>query len=250
MAKEESPLREPVLGFYRDELRRRYELINIRRFDEFKPISDAQITNLRDFFLDQIYPELAKRKKLDESFDRLGDMLTSPKRMGPLLTAALTSLWRMGTKIPSAVTAGRSAIDAYMKTREMEATLIETAKKVKLKPSDAEVRTRMVTLVQAVPEKQVLTLISDIMDLFRALSDVEILKVAVAFMEQCEVVMKKRNELYSEDDLQGIRLGLDLLRGGLSLFLKLKPEELKSIIAGIERVELDWFERIRNEASS
>lgn len=250
MARDDSPLRDVVLGFYREELRRRYQLINIRRFEEFEDIDDAQISNLRDFFLDQIYPELHKRNQLDESFDRLGEMLTSPKRMGPLLTAALTSLWRMGTKIPAAVSAGRAAIDAYMKTREMEATLIETAKKVKLKPKDAEVRAKMVTLVQAVPEKQVLTLISDIMDLFHSLSNVEILKVAVAFMEQCEVVMMKRNDLYTEEDLQGFRLGLELLRGGLALFLKLKPAELKSIIAGIERVELDWFERIRNEAGA
>jgi hypothetical protein len=61
MARDDSPLRDVVLGFYREELRRRYQLINIRRFEEFEDIDDAQISNLRDFFLDQIYPELHKR---------------------------------------------------------------------------------------------------------------------------------------------------------------------------------------------
>jgi hypothetical protein len=249
MPMDDSPLTPVVLNFYREELRRRYQLINVRRFEELAGIGDRQISELRDFFLDQIYPELDKRAKLDASFDRLGDMLTSPKRMSPLLSAALLSLWRMGTKIPAAVTAGRSAIDAYMKTREMEATLIATAKKLKLKPSDGEKRSKMVGLVQAVPEKQVLTLISDILELFRALTNIEVLKVAVAFMEQCEGVMEKKSDLYSDDDREGIRLGLDLLRGGIALFLKMKPEELAQLIQGIERVELDWFDRIRREAA-
>lgn len=250
MATDESPLREVVLGFYREELQRRYQLINVRRFEEFRTISDAQLTVLRDFFLDQIYPELERRNRLDAAFDQLGAMLTSPKRMSPLLTAALTSLWRMGTKIPAAVSAGRAAIDAYMKTRELEACLIASATKVKLKPKDAHVRAKMVTLIQAVPEKQVLTLISDILDLFHALSNTEILKVAVAFMEQCQVVMEKRTDLYTDEDREGFQLGLELLKGGLGLFTKMKPEELKAIIAGIERIELDWFERVRQEAAA
>lgn len=250
MPAEDTPLRDLVLGFYRDELRRRYQLINIRRFEEFSGIKDKQITVLRDFFLDQIYPELERRKKLDDSFDRLGDMLKSPSRMAPLLSAALTSLWRMGTKIPAAITAGRSAIDAYLKTREMEACLVKSAEKLKLRPKDINERARMVALIQGVPEKQVLTLISDILALFRSLANVEILKVAVAFMEQCEGVMKKRTDLYSEEDLEGFSMGLELLRGGLDLFLKLDPKELQAIIEGIERVELDWFDRIRREASS
>lgn len=250
MAIDDSASRELVLGFYREELRKRYQLINVRRFEEFEDIPDRQIAGLRDFFLDQIYPELHEREKLDAAFDQLGDMLRSPKRMSPLLTAALSSLWRMGTKIPAAVGAGKAAIDAYLETRKLEARLIETAQSLKLRPKDAGDRTKMVTLIQAVPEREVVALINDILALFHSLSNIEILKVAVAFMEQCEVVMKKRTDLYTEADLQGIQIGLDLIRGGLDLFQKLKPGELKLIIAGIECVEMDWFKRIRSEAAA
>lgn len=250
MAIDDSATRELVLGFYREELRRRYQLINVRRFEEFEDIPDRQIANLRDFFLEQIYPELREREKLDAAFDQLGDMLRSPKRMSPLLTAALTSLWRMGTKIPAAVGAGKSAIDAYLETRKLEARLIETAQKLKLRPKDAGDRAKMVTLIQAVPEREVLSLVNDILALFRSLTSIEILEVAVAFMEQCEVVMKKRTDLYSEADLEGIHIGLNLIRGGLALFQKMKPNELSLLIAGIERVETDWFQRIRSEAAA
>lgn len=250
MTKDESPLREVVLNFYREELRRRYQLINVRRFEEFSGVSDKEISELREFFLSQIYPELEQRDRFDEAFDRLGDMLRSPKKMSPLISAALTTLWRMGTKIPSAVAAGKAAIDAYSKTRDLEGTLIETAKKLKLKAKDSENRGKMVALVQAVPERQVLNLISDILDLFRALTNIEILKVSVAFMEQCGTVMRKRTDLYTEDDLDGFSMGLNLLKGGLALFLKLKPEDLKTIIAGIERIELDWYDRIKKEATN
>jgi len=250
MTTESSALREIVLGFYRDELQRRYQLINVRRFEEFEKISDKQITGLRDYFLEQIYPPLQQRDRLDAAFDRLGEMLRSPKRMSPLLSAALTSLWRMGTKIPAAVSTGKASIDAYLKTRKLEARLIETATKVKLKSKDAHDRARMVTLLQAVPEEEVLNLVSDILDLFRGLTNVEVLKVAVAFMEKCQGVMESRTDLYNDDDREGFRLGLSLLRGGLELVERMKPEDFPKLIAGIERVELDWFERVRKEASA
>lgn len=250
MPKHESPLHQLVLTFYREELRRRYQLINIRRFEEFRSIPDAEITALREFFLEQIYPELERREKLDDAFDQLGEMLRSPKRMSPLMSAAITSLWRMGTKIPAAVSAGKAAIDAYLKTRQLEKRLIDAAERVKMKPKDIENRAKMVTLIQSVPEAQVLTLIADIIELFRALANVEVLLVAVAFMEQCEKVMTKRKDLYTDADREGIHMGLELLRGGIELFKRLKPGELQIIVAGIERVEQDWFNRIRSEAAA
>jgi hypothetical protein len=245
MTEKEQALRPLVLTFYREELMRRYQLDNVRRFEPFETISDEQITELRDFFLDQIYPPVKRRASLDQAFDRLSSMLTSPRRMRPLVGTAIKSMWRMGTRLPSAISAGRSTVDAFIKTRELEAHMIKAGARRGLSPEQAEDREEMLKLIQTVPEKMVYRLIDDIMDLFRALSNTEMLKVALAFMEHCLTVMKKHPDLYDEDDLEGVTLGMELLRGGLHLFLEVEPSHFKNIIEGIKQVETDWFASVK-----
>jgi hypothetical protein len=243
-------LKHAVLTFYRDELCSRYQLDNVRRFKEFETISDEQITALRDFFMGQIYPVPAERERLDLAFDRLSQMLRSPKRMQPLMKAALTSLWRMGHRLPAAIGAGRATIDAYVKTRVLEGAMMDEGKRIKLKQADYGVRSKMVRLIVAVPDQQVLQLIEDILALFNALSNTEMLKVAVEFMKECLAVLEKRTDLYDDDDREGVRLGLELLEQGLGLFLQVKKEQFPLIIEGIHQLELDWYQRVLTEAET
>lgn len=241
-------LKHAVLRFYREELCARYQLENVRRFEEFKGVSDAQIVALRDFFMERIYPEPQERDQLDAAFDQLGHMLRSPMRMQPLVGAALTSLWRMGHRLPSAIGAGRATIDAYLKTRLLESEMMAEAKRLKFKEKDFASRDRMIRLIIAVPEVQVMQLIKDILALFHALTNTEMLQVAAQFMRECSKVMEKRTDLYTDDDREGVALGLGLLEQGLALFLSVKKEQFPAIIEGINQLELDWYQRVLKEA--
>jgi hypothetical protein len=241
-------LKHAVLRFYREELCSRYQLENVRRFNDFKKVSDTQIVALRDFFMERIYPEPEERDQLDAAFDQLGHMLRSPMRMQPLVGAALASLWRMGHRIPSAIGAGRATIDAYLKTRILESEMMEEAKRLKFKEKDFAQREQMIRLIKAVPEEQVMQLIKDILSLFHALSNVEMLQVAAQFMRECKKVMENRHDLYSDADREGVALGLGLLEQGLALFLSVKKEEFPAIIEGINQLELDWYARVMEEA--
>jgi hypothetical protein len=250
MAQKHDALRERVLTFYREELRGRYALSNMRRFRAFQHISDEQITVLRDYFLDHIYPPPSQRQALDDAFDRLNDMLFSPSKLRPLMGAAISSLWRMGTRLPAAVNAGKSAIEAYRDTRRLESRLVEEARAAKLSAADAKDRERMLHLLMRVPEKDVMALIDDVLRLFEALTQVEMLKVAASFLETCEATMAKRPDLYTPEDLKGIALGRAILEGGLALFDNMSVKDLQDIVRGLREVELDWYGRIKKEAAA
>jgi len=247
--KQDEELKHLVLNFYRDELRDRYDLDNIRRFDVFSAVREDQLIALRDFFLEQIYPPPQHRQELDEAFDRLGEMLRSPMRMKPLVGATIRSMWRMGTRLPSAINAGRSTIDAYSKTRQLEGMMVKEAVKHEITPADAKKRERMLKLLNNVPESVVTKLIHDILNLFHALTNVEMLQVAADFMSQCVTVMEDRTDLYSDDDRAGIQLGLTLLQEGLALFKDMDPAIFPQVIQGIQMVEMDWFKRVQAEAA-
>lgn len=251
MAKDEQQtLRTAIIGFYRDELARRYQLDNVRRFDDFTEISDAQIEALREYFLHRIYPPMEQREQLDFAVDHLGGVLRSPKRMRPLLGVAMASVWKMGHRLPAAVSAGLSTVDAYRESRKLENYLLSYAVKRKVTLLDTGKREKMVALIAGVPEKEVKRLIYDILNLFRALTNIEMLRTAVELMDLFIKTMRAKPAYFDQQDMDGVTLGRDLVQGGLHLFENIDPADFPKIIAGIEKVELDWFERIHEEAAA
>jgi len=69
-------------------------------------------------------------------------------------------------------------------------------------------------------------------------------------MDRSMKVMDSKPDLYDEELRASLKLGLMVLRGGLDLFLRLQPEDFPRIIRGVEMVEMDWFNGVREEASA
>ena len=247
MAHTHQDLKNAVIRFYRQELDRRYQIENVRRFENFDRVSDAHVEALRTYFLSHIYPPVERREKLDDAINRLGDVLKSPRRLRPLMGAALKSMWRLGPSLRTAVSAGISTLDAYNEARKLERIMTETAEKQGVTPADEGNRDRMVGIMADVPEKDVARLIKDIMTLFHALSNTKMLATAVEFLEQCTKIMMQRPEMYPPEEIEGITLGRQLVQGGLDLFLQLDPEMFPQIIAGIEQVEWEWYRSVMAE---
>lgn len=237
-----------VVTFYRSEIERRYQLENIRRFEEFDNVTDDQAQALRNYFLDHIYPPIDGRQNLDLALDRLRGVLRSPKRMAPFTRAGLMSMWKLGSRLPGAVKAGLSVLDAYHEARKLEEVMVRTAREQGVVPEDADDRGKMIGIIVDVPEADVKRLIRDIIALFNVLSNTRMLETAVDFLGTCREIMVAKPDLYDETDVRGITLGREVVQGGLELFHRIDPDVFPVMIAGIERVELDWYESAVAEA--
>lgn len=241
-------LKHAVIEFYREELRDRYQLDNVRRFSHFDPIPDAQVDTLREYFLEYIYPPPKIRDTIDDAFDHLGEVLRSPRRLRPLMGTAIGSMFKFGTRLPAAISAGVSTLDAYMETRKLEKLLLQAARELGITKQDQGNRDRMICIMANVPEEDVRKLIHDVMQLFRALSNTKMLVTAVEFLGKCAELMKKRPELYTEHEVEGITLGRAVVKGGLDLFEDLGDEDLRNMVVGIEQIEMDWYAWVSEQA--
>jgi len=250
MADEQDALEEAVIEFYREEIRRRYLIENMQRFEQFKGVPDALLNDLREFFLASIYPPLAMRRQLDHASDQLRGLLRSPKLLAPLLRTAITSMLRLGTQVPAAVSAGLGAVDALREARKLEVLMMEAARELHITPEHQTDRDAMLRVIASVPKETHLRLVHDLIDLFTALSNVKMLSAMFDIMERCLKVMDSRPELYEENLRAGVKLGLAVLRGGLDLFLEMKPKDFPRVIKGIEMVEMDWFNTVREEQAA
>ena len=250
MASKNLALKHAIIDVYREQMRLRYMPENCRRFKELKPISDEKLTSLRDYFLECIYPSSENRDKLDDAFDRMGDIIRSPRRLLPLMTIAFKSVWKLGTMFPSAVGAGRNTLEAYLETRKIESKLIEYARKNKLTPVQVHEHEPMVKMVANLPEEEMLKFRTEILKLFEHLSNVKLLEATVEIMDNSKALMESRPDLYHEEELAGFTLGHDVLTRGLGLFQSLKKSEFPIVIRSIEVVEIDWYDRIKAEAAA
>ncbi|MBI2423271.1 MAG: hypothetical protein HYV27_10610 [Candidatus Hydrogenedentes bacterium] len=250
MASVSKEIQRKIIEFYRSELKRRYQLKNVRRFSDFDPIPDEQIAALREYFLQRIYPPIKEREALDHAIDRLGIVLTSPRHLRPLMSIALKTIWRLGIKLPSAISAGTATVDAYRETRKLEGLLFESAARLKIAAGDVVGRETMIRLITEVPAKDVERLIHDILKLFHALSNTEMLRVAVELMNQFIAAMKHHPALFTDEDAEGVALGKEVVEGGLALFVHIEPSHFPGIIKGIEAIEFDWYQTACQDAEA
>jgi len=250
VARKDEILKHATIDVFREELRKRYLPENCRRFPELKPISDTKLAALRDYFLECIYPASSDRDRLDDAFDRMGDIIKSPKRLMPLMSMAFKTVWKLGRMFPSAVSAGKNTLEAYLETRKLESTLMAYAKSHKLKPDDIAKREWIVRMVAALPEDEMTTFRNEILRLFHHLSNVKLLEATVEIMNNSKELMESRPDLYTEEEMAGFTLGHEVLRRGLQLFQSLKPSEFPVIIRGIELIEIDWYDRVKAEAAA
>ncbi len=250
MPSPDASLKHAVIDAYREELRDRYSIDNVRRFEEFDPISDQTVDDLRQYFLECIYPSSADRDRLDEAFDHMGEIIRSPRRLTPLMRMAFRTVWKLGLMFPSAVSAGRHTLEAYLETRKLETKMLEYARRKKYTPEQVENHDVVVQLVANVPEREIVRFRTEVLKLFEALSNVKLLAATVEIMDNSRKLMESRPDLYDEQEMAGFSLGCDVLRRGHALFQKLKPSEFPVIIEGIEVVEIDWYDRIKAEAAS
>ncbi|MFA6241091.1 MAG: hypothetical protein WC655_09190 [Candidatus Hydrogenedentales bacterium] len=250
MSTNDTTLKYAVIDGYREQLRGRYLLENIRRFGDFRAISERKVELLRDYFLECIYPESKQRMKLDAAFDHMGVVIRSPRRLTPLMMMAVKTVWRLGIMFPSAVKAGAHSLEAYLETRRLESKMLEYAEAQALTPRDVAKREVVIKMIAHVPEQEVVRFRTEVLKLFTSLSNVKLLAATVEIMENSRALMESRPDLYDEEELAGFTLGHEILRRGAALFQQLKASEFPLILSGIEAVEIDWYDRVLKEAAT
>jgi len=238
-------LKHALIEGYRRELRKRYQLENVRRFPVFDPISDEQLIALRNFFLEYIYPAAEDRDELDRASDRVMQMFRSPRQLLPLMGTALSTLMRFGTMIRQASSVTLTTLETLKETRKLEDRMLGYAEDHDIQPKDAKRKDTIALIVGQLPEEDMLRFRNDVLKLFRSLANIDLLAAGVEIMENALSVMRSKPRVYDGLDIEGFELGRDLLQGSLDLYSQLSDEEAHVIVDGIDAVEEDWYDEIK-----
>jgi hypothetical protein len=243
-------LRHAVIDAYREQLRGRYERENIRRFDEFLEVGEEKVTALRDFFMNHIYPPAAQRDRLDAASDRVKTMLKSPRRLLPMVGLALGSMRRFGASLPAAAATTRKTMEAFELTRALEGDMMAYCHECGITPAQLEDGAVMPEVIAHVPKAVVDEFRKDVIELFGAMANATFLEPAIEIMERGIEVIKSKPKVYDREDLEGFKYGRELLIGCLTLHDQLEPDDVPRILEGIKALELEWYDRVLEQAAA
>lgn len=226
------------------ELRERYTGENAHRFEELRDIRPESIHELRDFFLEYIYPAAEGRGARDSSFDAMGEVLKSPRKLLPLFGTAVSSIFKLGGRLGQAMQAGFRTLEAYIESKGLEKAMLRQARAQNVSPEELSRRERVYELIRAMPRKKIMRFQKDVLKLFDSLANTKLLESTLEIMEDSRKIMADRPQTYTRRELAGLGYGLELLGGGYRLFKAMSAGEVRLVLKGIELIELDWYERV------
>lgn len=235
---------QAFIEVYRHELFTRYSPDYIKNISGINSFDDEKIILLRDFFLTHLYPDPSHRQKTDNAFDSLGSVLVSPGKMLPLTGSLVGSVFKLGLLLPAALKAGWRTLEIYLHSRKLETRLLEIAIEQKISQEEIKKKESLFIVMKLINPKLVTGFRSDILKLIESLSNVKLLRTTLVVMKTSQLKMKQHPDLYTDDELKGIELGLHLLASGLELFEIFSKQEMDTILKGIYIIEKTWYEDI------
>lgn len=237
------PLFPEFIHLYQKSLVSRYSKENLKNYPEFQSISKETIEELMYFFLEYLYPTYEKRKKLDAAFDALSGFVNHPSKIWGILGNLAMSIFRFGKHFPMALKAGMSALHSYVTAHSFEEELVlaldgQEHPKEFLERADA-----MEKLISSVEKSKADAFRNDVGALFSIFSDKELVRKIILIMEDILVKMESKRSLYTENDKNGISLGVSILKEGRKIFDLLKKEEMVLVLQAIDKIEEDYYQK-------
>ena len=228
-----------IIDKFREMIEKRYNYVELtQRFEIPSSISEETIAEVKNYFLNTIYPPATERKQLEDAFSNLAEYVRSPKKIWGLFGNMAGAVFKFGRHFMQALKAGFGALDSFMGAKNFELSMAEIANKNGILPpiSDEDFEDTMYQL----PREEVEKFIGDVKGLFGAMVNTVLLKKTLAILDNVIETMEKKPNTYPAADVDGIKLGRGLLEKGYALFSKYDEPTKLAIVEFIFKNEM-WY---------
>lgn len=231
----ENILKEVIEG-YRDLIYHRYQYQNIKdKYEIPDTITEETVNLIRDYFLEYIYPDFSKRQELNEAFDSLDSYIKRPEKLFRMLVDSIKLFFTHGRQLPKILNAGLKAIKSFRNASQLESQLAEKAIKNGISPPFDEAKIK--TLLQSIPRHEIDEFIENSESLLQIFQDKKLIIEVIEILEYLISSMKAKRNLYSNNEVRGIELGLEMINQGTVLFDRFKLDDQQLLIQLIIKTE-------------
>lgn len=237
-----------IVGF-RNLVKERYQYDKIvAKYDIPDSFDEDRMHRYRDFFLEQMYPLPEDREVLNDAFQSLDNYLTHPDKLLKILFDSAAIVLRHGRSIPKLMGAGIKGFRSFRTATGFEEKLVRKAKKSgKLPPySNDDIN----SFIKALRRKEIDGFIDNVRDLLEILYDRRLVREIIKITQELVKRMKKFPGRYSDSEIAGLEVGMNMMIEGNKLFDELSREDQLRIFDIIIHIEVDNLESIFSEGES
>lgn len=230
---------EHIINKFREMIENRYVYHDLKkRFDLPPTITEEVIEEIKTYFLDTIYPHASERKKLEVAFKDLAGYVHSPKKIWGLFGDMARALFKFGRHFMQALKAGMDSLHSFMGAKKFEESMARIANQNGIVPpmSDEDFEETLYQL----PREEIEQFIADVKSLFGAMVNTVLLKKTIDILQHVIETMESKPHVFPKEDVDGIKLGKELLSRGYVIFSKYDEATKQAIVNFIYQNEM-WF---------
>jgi uncharacterized protein YdiU (UPF0061 family) len=234
---------EEIIEGYRNTIYQRYQYQIIKdKYGLPESINEETVNQLRNYFLDYMYPENKTREELNEAFKSLDDYIKHPQKLLRILLDAAKLIFRYGRHLPTILNSGLKAMKTFKAATHFENNLVDEAIKNKIEAPYTQ--SKINTLIKLLSRKEIEEFIENSQTLFEILHDRILMQNIKEIIQYLINIMKKNVESYSVIEVKGLEIGLEMLTQGDKLFTQLTTEDQENLITLISEIEKDKLDHI------
>jgi hypothetical protein len=189
-----------------------------------------------------MYPTLDKRVELNKAFDSLDDYIKHPQKLLRILLEAAKIIFKYGRHLPKILNAGLDAMKTFKAATNFENTMVDEAIKNKIKaPYDSA---KIDALLKLLSRKEIEKFIESSQTLFEILHDKNLIKKIKEVIQFLISAMQKNPKTYSQSQIKGLEVGLEMITEGDLLFNRLSEEDQHKFVKLITAIERDTLNHI------
>lgn len=232
-----------IISGYRQTINERYQYSNIQsKYELPASFTEERVQLFRNYFLDYIYPDVARRDELNDAFESLDSYIKQPEKLLRLLVNSGKLIFKYGRHLPRILGAGLKALKSFRAASQFENRLAEEAISNDLHPPFNQAKINQ--LIQLLSRRDLEEFIENSQSLFDTLHDRTLIQKIKEIVEYLITKMKQRPKLYSEVEIRGMEIGLEIVKQGDHLFDQLNKEEQELIFEFVIQMERDVLDEL------
>ena len=234
---------EKIIEGYRNTIYQRYQYQNIKdTYGVPESIDEETVNQLRNYFLNYMYPKYETRIALNEAFSSLDNYIKHPKKLLKILLDATKLLFRYGRHLPKILSSGLNAMKTFKAATDFENNLVDEAIKNNITaPYDL---LKIDALIKLLSRRDIEEFIQYSQSLFEILHDKALIEKIKEVIQYLIRIMKEKKDSYSLSEIKGLEIGLEMIHEGYKIFSLLTKKDQKNLVKLITDIEKDNLNRI------